>query len=157
MSKRLQSRIIKIMVGYSYINIEATIKDALLMLNNAGFKLRETVNVYHLGIMKLLLMAPAYILIAEESIKALDSSIALILQSIADYVEVYPMVISEALTREKPVIASKVGGVPYRVKQNVNGVLVDLLDPKMLAEAMLKIAHDEEDRLYTADNVYTRF
>ena len=110
-----------------------------------------------LGIMKLLLMAPAYILIAEESIKALDSSIALLLQSIADYVEVYPMVISEAWAREKPVIASKVGGTPYRIKQNVNGVLVDLLDPKMLAEAMLKIAHDDEDRLYTADNVYIRF
>ena len=67
-----------------------------------------------LGIMKLLLMASAYILIAEESIKALDLSIALILPSIADYVEVYPMVISEALTREKPVIASKVGGTPLQ-------------------------------------------
>jgi glycosyltransferase involved in cell wall biosynthesis len=80
----------------------------------------------------------------ETKIKALDSATALILPSIADYVEVYPMVISEAWAKEKPVIASKVGGIPYRVKQDVNGVLVDPSDPKMLAEAMLKVAHDDE-------------
>jgi glycosyltransferase involved in cell wall biosynthesis len=80
----------------------------------------------------------------ETKIKALDSAIALILPSIADYVEVYPMVISEAWAREKPVIASKVGGIPYRIKQDVNGILVDPSDSKMLAEAMLKVAHDDE-------------
>lgn len=80
----------------------------------------------------------------ETKMKALDSATALILPSIADYVEVYPMVISEAWAREKPVIASKVGGIPYRVKQDVNGILVDPSDPKMLAEAMLKVAHDDK-------------
>jgi glycosyltransferase involved in cell wall biosynthesis len=80
----------------------------------------------------------------ETKMKALDSATALILPSIADYVEVYPMVISEAWAREKPVIASRVGGIPYRVKQDVNGVLVDPSDPKTLAEAMLKVAHDDE-------------
>jgi len=76
--------------------------------------------------------------------KALDSATALILPSIADYVEVYSMVISEAWAREKPVIASKIGEIPYRVKQDVNGVLVDPSDPKKLAEAMLKVAHNNE-------------
>jgi glycosyltransferase involved in cell wall biosynthesis len=80
----------------------------------------------------------------EIKIKALDSAIALVLPSLADYVEVYPMVISEAWARERPVIASMVGGIPYRIKQDVNGVLVDPSDPKMLAEAMLKLAHDKE-------------
>jgi glycosyltransferase involved in cell wall biosynthesis len=80
----------------------------------------------------------------ETKIKALDSATALVLPSIADYVEVYPMVISEAWAREKPVIASMVGGIPYRIKQDVNGVLVDPSDPRMLAEAMLKVAHDKE-------------
>jgi len=32
----------------------------------------------------------------------------------------------------------------YRVKQGVNGILVDPSDPKALAEAMLKVARDEE-------------
>jgi len=63
MPKRLQSRILK-MTGYPYINMEVTIKNALSMLQKAGFKLKETVKIYHLGIMKLLPLAPAYIFIA---------------------------------------------------------------------------------------------
>jgi len=63
MPKRLQSRILK-MIGCPYINMEVTIKNALSMLQNAGFKLKETVKIYHLDIMKLLPIAPAYIFIA---------------------------------------------------------------------------------------------
>jgi hypothetical protein len=63
--KRLQSRILK-MIGYPYINMEVTIKNALSMLQEAGFKLKETVKVYHLGIMKLLPQAPAYIFITRK-------------------------------------------------------------------------------------------
>jgi len=78
----------------------------------------------------------------ETKIHALDSAVALILPSIADYVEVYPMVISEAWARKKPVIASSIGGIPYRVKDCVNGLLVDALNPKSLADAMLKLLKD---------------
>jgi glycosyltransferase involved in cell wall biosynthesis len=77
-------------------------------------------------------------------IEALDSAVALVLPSIADYVEVYPMVISEAWARERPVIASMVGGIPYRVKQGVNGLLINPSDPKMLADVMMKIGNNEE-------------
>jgi glycosyltransferase involved in cell wall biosynthesis len=77
-------------------------------------------------------------------IKALDSAIALTLPSLADHVEVYSIVISEAWARERSVIASRVGEIPYRIKQGINGVLVDPSDPKMLAETMLKLANDEE-------------
>jgi len=80
----------------------------------------------------------------ETKIKALDSAVALVLPSVADHVEVYSIVISEAWARQKPVIASRVGEIPYRVKQGVNGILVDPSDPKALAEAMLKVARDEE-------------
>ena len=65
MPKRLQIRILK-MIDYPYVNMEVTIKNALLMLENAGFRLEETVKVYHLGIMKFLPQAPAYILIARK-------------------------------------------------------------------------------------------
>jgi glycosyltransferase involved in cell wall biosynthesis len=77
-------------------------------------------------------------------IEALDSATALVLPSLANYVEVYPMAISEAWARERPVIASSVGGIPYRVKQGINGLLVNPSDPKMLAEGMLKLLDDEE-------------
>jgi glycosyltransferase involved in cell wall biosynthesis len=80
----------------------------------------------------------------ETKIKALDSAIALILPSLADHAEVYSIVISEAWARERPVIASRVGEIPYRIKQGINGVLVDPSDPRMLAEAMLKLTHDKE-------------
>jgi len=79
--------------------------------------------------------------VAEKTkIQVLDSAIALVLPSTADYVEVYPMVISEAWARERPIMASRIGGIPYRVKQGVNGILVDPSDLKVLAEAMLKVA-----------------
>jgi len=79
----------------------------------------------------------------ETKIKALDSAVALVLPSVADHVEVYSIAISEAWARQKPVIASGVGEIPYRVKHGVNGILVNPLDPKALAEAMLKLAQDE--------------
>jgi glycosyltransferase involved in cell wall biosynthesis len=76
-------------------------------------------------------------------IEALDSAVALVLPSIADHVEVYSIVTSEAWAREKPVIASKVGEMPYRVRQGVNGLLVEPLNPKALAEAMARLAEDK--------------
>jgi len=80
----------------------------------------------------------------ETKIKALDSAVALVLPSVADHVEVYSIVISEAWARRKPVIASRIGEIPYRVKHGVNGILVDPSDPKALAEAMLEVAPDDE-------------
>ncbi len=80
----------------------------------------------------------------DESTKigAIDSSACLVLPSICDYVEVYSLVISEAWARGKPVVASNVGEIPYRVKHMVNGILVPPKDPKALAEAILKLLED---------------
>jgi len=47
------------MRGYPYMNMEVTVKNILSMLENVGFKMREIVKVYHLGVMKLLPLAPA--------------------------------------------------------------------------------------------------
>jgi hypothetical protein len=65
MPKRIQSRILR-MMDYLYINFDVTIKNALLMLQKSGFKLEKTVKVYHLGIMKLLPLASAYIFITRK-------------------------------------------------------------------------------------------
>jgi glycosyltransferase involved in cell wall biosynthesis len=100
---------------------------------NLAEKIDVTRRVYYLGYVD-----------EKTKVEALDSATALALPSLADYVEVYPMVISEAWAREKPVIASSVGGIPYRVKQGINGLLVNPSDPKMLAEGMLKLLDDEE-------------
>jgi hypothetical protein len=63
MPKRVQSRILR-MMNYAHINFDVTVKNILLMLQKSGFELEKTMKVYHLGIMKLLPSAPAYIFIA---------------------------------------------------------------------------------------------
>jgi glycosyltransferase involved in cell wall biosynthesis len=77
-------------------------------------------------------------------IGALDASIALVLPSVCDYVEVFSIAISEAWARGKPVIASAVGEIPYRIKHMINGLLAPPRDPKTLAEAIMLLIDDKE-------------
>jgi glycosyltransferase involved in cell wall biosynthesis len=79
-------------------------------------------------------------------IGALDASIALVLPSICSYVEVFSIVISEAWARNKPVIATTVGEIPYRVKHMINGILVPPKNPQKLAEAIITLLNDENLR-----------
>ena len=80
----------------------------------------------------------------EDKVGAIDGSIGVILPSISDYVEVYPMIITETWARSKPIIATMVGGVPYRVKHMINGLLVLPKDPVTLAEAIITLAQNKE-------------
>jgi glycosyltransferase involved in cell wall biosynthesis len=80
----------------------------------------------------------------ETKICAIDGSLAVIVPSVCDYVEVYPMIISEAWARNKAVIATRVGGIPYRVKHMVNGLLVPPKDPRALAKAIIMLLQNKE-------------
>ena len=80
----------------------------------------------------------------ETKICAIDGSLAVVVPSVCDYVEVYPMIISEAWARSKAVIATRVGGIPYRVKHMVNGLLVPPKDPKALAETIIMLLQNRE-------------
>jgi len=80
----------------------------------------------------------------ETKIGAIDASLAIIIPSVSDYVEVYPMAITEAWAREKPVIATMVGGIPYRVKHMTNGLLVPPRNPRALAEAIILLTNNKE-------------
>jgi glycosyltransferase involved in cell wall biosynthesis len=55
-------------------------------------------------------------------------------------------VISEAWARNKPVIASAVGEIPYRVKHMINGILVPPKNPQKLAEAIITLLNDKNLR-----------
>jgi glycosyltransferase involved in cell wall biosynthesis len=79
----------------------------------------------------------------ETKIGAIDGSLGVVIPSVSSYVEVYPMAVSEAWARGKPVIATSVGGIPYRVRHLVNGLLVPPRDPKSLAEAVVTLASDK--------------
>ena len=80
----------------------------------------------------------------KSKVGALDASLALVLPSVCNHVEVYSIVISEAWARNKPVIASAVGEIPYRVKHMVNGLIVPPKDVKPLAEAIMLLAGNTE-------------
>lgn len=58
--------------------------------------------------------------------------------------ETFPMVVLEAMTCKKPVIASNVGGIPLLVKHGKNGFLVEPQDSKGL-EKFIKILYEDPD------------
>lgn len=57
-----------------------------------------------------------------------------------------PVAIMEAFAAGLPVVATRVGGVPQQVREGREGVLVPAHDSPALAEALAKVASDEEAR-----------
>jgi glycosyltransferase involved in cell wall biosynthesis len=72
---------------------------------------------------------------------ALDESTLLVLPSRS---EGMGRVVVEAFCRGRPVLASRVGGIPDLVEDGVNGVLVEPHDTNGLAEALVRLATDGE-------------
>jgi len=62
-----------------------------------------------------------------------------------------PMVLLEALYLGIAVVARRVGGIPEVLEDRVSGLLVDSADPRMLAEACLRILKDSELRTRLAE------
>lgn len=62
------------------------------------------------------------------------------------YVDGLPNVALEAMAAGKPLIATRVGGLPQVVRDGENGVLVPEHDPNALAQAILRLAADPELR-----------
>lgn len=65
--------------------------------------------------------------------------------------EGFPFSILEAMAARKPVIATNVGGVPEIITNNVNGILVEPMDPDALAKAMIFLAKDKNKRDHIAE------
>ncbi|MCR4405514.1 MAG: glycosyltransferase family 4 protein [Anaerolineae bacterium] len=59
------------------------------------------------------------------------------------YHETAPMAIQQAMAAGKPVVATRVGGVPYMVLQEETGLLVEYGDVLGLAEAMVRLLYDD--------------
>ncbi len=57
-----------------------------------------------------------------------------------------PLVIGEAQTQRKPVIASNIGGMAEMVQDGVNGITVSPNDPRALAAAMRRMAESPDLR-----------
>jgi len=63
MPRRFQRKIFELL-KYPYVNMNVSVRRILLELQESGFGIKEIIKVYHIGIMKLLPVAPAYIFIA---------------------------------------------------------------------------------------------
>ena len=68
-----------------------------------------------------------------------------------------PLVILEAMAAKKPIVATKVGGIPEAVIHNHSGLLVPPKDPEALANAILKILKNSNLAASLAENAYNRF
>ncbi|WP_255346945.1 glycosyltransferase [Thermococcus sp. PK] len=56
------------------------------------------------------------------------------------------MVIAEAMATGTPVIASRVGGIPYMIEDSETGFSVDPNNPKEIAEKLLTLLSDKHLR-----------
>jgi glycosyltransferase involved in cell wall biosynthesis len=72
---------------------------------------------------------------------ALDASTALVLPSRS---EGMGRVVVEALCRGRPVVATRVGGIPDLVRDGENGLLVEPGDTRALADALVRILGNRE-------------
>jgi len=63
-----------------------------------------------------------------------------------------PMSLLEAMAMKLAVIATKVGGIPYVVKNYENGILVEPKTPKQLADKIEQLAKDENLRKKLGEN-----
>jgi glycosyltransferase involved in cell wall biosynthesis len=80
----------------------------------------------------------------EDVISAYGESEFLILPS---QWELSPLVPLESFAFKKPVISTKSHGIPYTVKDNKNGILVEPNNSKQLSEAIIKLLLDESLRI----------
>lgn len=78
----------------------------------------------------------------EELIEEYRHCIASILP--CDWFEIFGITIVESFALGKPVIASRVGGIPEIVEDGVNGILVEPADVSSLAEAISKLGSNPE-------------
>jgi glycosyltransferase involved in cell wall biosynthesis len=57
-----------------------------------------------------------------------------------------PLAVMEAMAAAKPVVATRVGGIPDIVEEGVQGLLVPPRDPRALAEAIARLLRDPQLR-----------
>jgi len=62
------------------------------------------------------------------------------------YEETAPLTIQQAMAAGKPVVASKVGGIPYLVEDGVNGYLVEAGDVAGLADKLVDLLNNDDKR-----------
>ncbi len=60
--------------------------------------------------------------------------------------DAWPLVAVEAMASSRPVVASRIGGLQFLVRDGATGVLFDPGDPGMLAQCLSELLNDPEER-----------
>lgn len=68
--------------------------------------------------------------------------------------ESFGLIFLEAFKYGKPVIGTRVGGIPEVVKENKTGLLVDANNPEQISKAVLKIFKNEKLRKRLGENAF---
>jgi len=63
-----------------------------------------------------------------------------------------PLAILEAMAMKKPVVATRVGGLPGMIRSGENGILVEPKDPGALSKAILSLLNDSDKAKLCAEN-----
>ncbi|MDG6908084.1 MAG: glycosyltransferase family 4 protein, partial [Nitrososphaerota archaeon] len=71
-----------------------------------------------------------------------DAADIVVIPSLFDYVEAFSLTLSESWLRRRPVIASRVGALSFRIRHGVNGLLVSPGSVKELADAIERLLDD---------------
>jgi glycosyltransferase involved in cell wall biosynthesis len=66
--------------------------------------------------------------------------------------EVFGQVIAEAMASRKPIVATRVGGIPELVSHNDTGFLVERGDAAAMAQSILCLLHDATRRIEMGNN-----
>lgn len=85
----------------------------------------------------------------KEKIEALKNTDIFILPS---HREGMPNALLEAMASRLPVIATKVGGIPELIENNISGILVEEHNPPQLADALLTLLNSQEKRIEIGRN-----
>jgi glycosyltransferase involved in cell wall biosynthesis len=75
---------------------------------------------------------------------------------LASHYEGFPVALMEALALGRPVVVTAVGGIPDAVTDGREGFLVSPGHPDELADAVLRLAKDENLRAQMGDAAYQR-
>lgn len=66
--------------------------------------------------------------------------------ALPSYNEGLPMSVLEAMSYQKPVVTTNVGGIPELLKNGVNGIMIEAGNQKALTEALVKLGVDSQMR-----------
>jgi glycosyltransferase involved in cell wall biosynthesis len=91
---------------------------------------------------------------SDQVLNTLLSNAAIVLQ--LSEREGFEVKVSEAIHKGKPVIATKAGGIPLQVQDQVNGFLVDVGDVQSVAYHLLRLWTDSDlyDRISSSRSSY---